>query len=252
MRYRWYSKYFAKNTSLIWCNAVWINKSPWKLELTSISSFWPKSGIYFSIGVKNLYAMVVGIGYNDSIRIAYGDVMRMLQMSGFTAHNTEFAHKRAIRLKNLWKASVWKSPKKVSKKWLYLYSMVFFVTNINKTQCISSNTPRITELSINGSLTPKAPNEMSRSVKDLNTMIVSIGNNVLANLVDRYTGQAIKFALAVAIATKAEPVLSMLIEHLNSVIGGIGDDYGVVWTHGNASWPSKQSWLTSSWSKSHQ
>ena len=89
-----------------------MNKSPWKLELTSISSFWPKSGIYFSIGVKNLYAMVVGIGYNDSIRIAYGDVMRMLQMSGFTAHNTEFAHKRAIRLKNLWKASVWKSPKK--------------------------------------------------------------------------------------------------------------------------------------------
>ena len=86
---------------LIWCNAVWMNKSPWKLELTSISSFWPKSGIYFSIGVKNLYAMVVGIGYNDSIRIAYGDVMRMLQMSGFTAHNTEFAHKRAIRLKNL-------------------------------------------------------------------------------------------------------------------------------------------------------
>ena len=130
--------------------------------------------------------------------------------------------------------------------------MILFVTDVDETKSICGNTPRITELSIYGTLTSKAPDEVSRSVKYLNTMIISVGNNVLANLVDRHTGQAIEFAFAITIATETEPVLAVLIEHLNTMIGGVGDYYGVIRTHGNTSGPSEQSWLTASGSKSHQ
>ena len=108
---------------------------------------------------------------------------------------------------------------------IYLDSVVFLVANVDETQCIRCNTPRVAELSIDSSLTAKSPYEVSSCVKNLNTMVVSVSNDVLANFVDSNTSQAIKFALTIAITTKTEPMLPMFIEHLNTMIGRIGYNY---------------------------
>ena len=101
---------------------------------------------------------------------------------------------------------------------LYLNSVVFFVTYINKTQGICGDSPRIAKLSVNCALTAKTPYKMTGSVENLDTMIVAVSDNVLANFVDSHTGQAIEFSLAVSITAKAESVLSMFIEYLDTVV----------------------------------
>ena len=95
--------------------------------------------------------------------------------------------------------------------------MIFLVTDINKSKGISSDTPWVAKLSIDRSLASKRPNEMARSIENLNSVIVPIGNYILADFVNCHASQAIKFAVTVAVAAETEPMLAVLIENLNSV-----------------------------------
>ena len=83
-------------------------------------------------------------------------------------------------------------------------------------------------------------------------MIVSVRNNILPNFVDCNTSQAVELALSIAITAKAEPMLTLLIENLNTVIGRISHNDTIVGTHGNASRPGKKAGLGASGPKSHQ
>ena len=74
---------------------------PRKFELTSISTFWAKSGQNFSINVKNLNTMIIGVGYNDPVGTAYSYVMRMFQITRFTSHGPKFANKWTVWLEYL-------------------------------------------------------------------------------------------------------------------------------------------------------
>lgn len=93
---------------------------------------------------------------------------------------------------------------------------------------------------------------MAGRIENLNAMIISVGNDILPYFVDSNTSQAVEFAFAIAIAAKTEPVLTMFVEHLNAMIGRIGDNYRVVRSNGDTTWPSEQAWLTTSRSKGHQ
>ena len=82
----------------------------------------------------------------------------------------------------------------ITKIFPHLNSMIFLVTNINQSQAVSGNTPGITELAIYGALTAKRSNKMASSIENLNSVVVTIGNDILANFVNGDTGQAVKFA----------------------------------------------------------
>ena len=86
--------------------SIWIRNGkdvllPWKFELPRICAFRAESRQDFTIDIENLNTVVIGIGYNNSVCIAYSNVMRMFQVTRFTSHYTEFAHEWAVRLENL-------------------------------------------------------------------------------------------------------------------------------------------------------
>ena len=48
-----------------------------------------------------LQSVVVGVGDNHPVGVAHGDVMGMLQLSGFAAHTAKLCHKCAVTLEHL-------------------------------------------------------------------------------------------------------------------------------------------------------
>lgn len=64
----------------------------------------------------------------------------------------------------------------------YLYSMVLFVANVDEAQRVSSNAPRVVELSIGRPLSSKRPQEASRRIHYLSQSInVSRGEQFSLN-----------------------------------------------------------------------
>lgn len=95
--------------------------------------------------------------------------------------------------------------------------MIFFVTNINESQCVCGHAPRIVELAVGRSLRAKWSQKSARWIQYLDTMIVSIRNYILADTVNSYTGQTIEFSVAVAILTELLDIYAIRIEHLDTV-----------------------------------
>ena len=54
---------------------------------------------------------------------------------------------------------------------------------------------------------------------------------------------------AISVTTETQTMLALFIEDLDAMVWGIGDDNGIIRTHGNASWPREKSGLGSSWSE---
>ena len=104
---------------------------PWKLKLPRICAFWTESRQDFTIDIENLNTVVIGVGYNNSVCIAYSDVMGMLQVTRFTSHYTEFAHEWAVRLENLKNKSVFEN----------IFSLLFH--DISFENQYNENIPRI-------------------------------------------------------------------------------------------------------------
>merc|ERR1719233_1569790 len=121
--------------------------------------------------------------------------------------------------------------------------MIFLVTNIDESQRIRADSPRIVELSIRGSLASKSSEEVTAGVENLNPVIISVSYDELTNSVDRDSGKTVEFSLPVSISSEPEPVLSLLVEYLDSVVGGVRHDDGVVWSNSNTSRPCKKSGL---------
>ena len=130
--------------------------------------------------------------------------------------------------------------------------MILLVTDIDQTQGICGDAPGVAKLSIDGTLASKRPDKMSTSIENLNPMVVSVSNDVLANLVHCHTSQTVKFAFSIAITAKAESVLALLIKDLHSVIGRVGHHDRVVGAHCNASRPGKKAWLAASRAESQE
>ena len=87
--------------------------------------------------------------------------------------------------------------------------MIFLVTDIDEPQGVSSDSPWVAKLSINSALAAEGSDKVSSCVKYLNSVVISVGNNILSNFVNGHTGQAIEFTLTIAITAKAEPVLTL-------------------------------------------
>ena len=87
--------------------------------------------------------------------------------------------------------------------------MIFLVTDIDEPQGVSSDSPWVAKLSVDSALAAKGSNKVSSCVKYLNSVGISVGNNILSNFVNGHTGQAIEFTLTNAITAKAEPVLTL-------------------------------------------
>lgn len=94
--------------------------------------------------------------------------------------------------------------------------MIFFVTNINESQCVCSHAPRIVELAVGRSLCAKCSQESARWIQYLDTMIVSIRNYILADAINSYPGQTIEFSVAVAILAELLDIYAIRIEHLDT------------------------------------
>ena len=131
--------------------------------------------------------------------------------------------------------------------------MVLLVTDIDEPKGIGSDSPWVTELSIDSALAAKGSDKVSSCVKDLNSVVVSVGNDILSNFVDCHTGQAVEFTLAISVTAKTEPMLAVFVKNLNAVIGGIGyDDRVVGGVHRDPAGPREKPGLTASRPKSHQ
>lgn len=98
----------------------------------------------------------------------------------------------------------------------HLYTVILFVTHINEAQCIRRHTPWIVEFAIGGALCAKCTQETTGWIEYLDTMIVSIGDNVLTDSIHCNAGQTIEFTFAVAILTKFFHKNTIRIEYLDS------------------------------------
>lgn len=144
--------------------------------------------------------MVVGVGDDDPVGVADGNVMGMLQLPGLASHCAEFPHKCAIALENL-------------------DAMVLFVAHVDESKGVSADAPGIVEFTIRGPLAAESSEEVSGWIEDLNSMIVSVGDDVLTDPIDSYSCKAIKLSFAIAITTQPEAGLSIFVEDLNPVVG---------------------------------
>lgn len=64
--------------------------------MSGIGAFRTESSENFAVDVENLYAVIVGVADNDSIGVTDGNVVWMLQITRFAAHDSEFTDKRAV------------------------------------------------------------------------------------------------------------------------------------------------------------
>ena len=63
------------------------------------------------------------------------------------------------------------------------------------------------------------------------------------------SGMTSGLTFAISVTTETQTMLALFVENLDSVVWRIGDDDGIIRTHGNASWPREKSGLGSSWSE---
>lgn len=130
---------------------------PWEFELSGIGAFRTESSENFAVDVENLYAVIVGVADNDSIGVTDGNVVWMLQITRFAAHDSEFTDKRAVWLENLvlkinpiksyfryfkqrkmctsgntLRNISWRHAEAVIKRYTYLNSVVLLVTDVDE------------------------------------------------------------------------------------------------------------------------
>lgn len=87
-------------------------------------------------------------------------------------------------------------------KLAYLYPVVFFITNVDESQVVRSDPPRVAELAIRPSLVPESPHESSGGIEHLQSVVVAVRHDVLTDPVDRHRRKAVEFSLVAAIRTK--------------------------------------------------
>lgn len=128
---------------------------------------------------------------------------------------------------------------------IYLNSVIFFVTDINKTHWISRNAPRIVEFSVGRSLTAesseKSACELNKfkispwkllknftfitcRIKNLNSVIVTIGDDELSDSVDGHTSQTVKLSVTISVRAKLFQISSVCVKNLYAMIRWISDN----------------------------
>ena len=78
-----------------------IEIAPWELELPLPRPLLSERGDDLSVDVEDLDPVVVGVGDDDAVGVADGDVVRVLKVAGAGAHLAELAHEGAVGLENL-------------------------------------------------------------------------------------------------------------------------------------------------------
>ena len=91
--------------------------------------------------------MVVGVGDDDSVVVADGDVVRVFQLSGLVSRSPELRYERPVALEDL-------------------NSVVLLVADVDESQSISADAPGIVELPVSRSLTAECSEEVTAGVKD--------------------------------------------------------------------------------------
>ena len=103
--------------------------------------------------------------------------------------------------------------------------MVLLVTDIDEPKGSCSDSPWVAKLSIHSALTAKGTDKVSSCVKDLDSVVVSVGNDILSNFVNCHAGQAVEFTFSISVATKTESVLAVFVKNLYAMVRRIGNDY---------------------------
>lgn len=130
--------------------------------------------------------------------------------------------------------------------------MVLLVANVDESQSVGSDAPRITEFSVRRSLASERSQEVTEGIENLDSVVVPIGDDVLPDPVDRHSGEAVEFSVAVSVTSETESVLADFVENLDSVIRRIGDDDVVVGADRDAARPGEQSWLAAATAEGHE
>ncbi len=95
--------------------------------------------------------------------------------------------------------------------------MVFLVADVDESERVRGDAPRVAELAVGRALAAEGAQEVAGGVEDLHAVVVAVGDDVLADAVHGHAGQAVELAVAVAVAAEAERVLAVGGEHLKSV-----------------------------------
>lgn len=147
--------------------------------------------------------------------------------------------------------------------------MVLFIAHINKSKSIGGDSPRIIKPTVGGTLGAKRSQKTTGRIENLNSVVVTIRDDVLTDPVHRYPSEAIEFTLAAAVRSELLRKVPITVEHLcqiqisdtstkllfakiffrkniyiyylNTMVRAVGHYDGVVRANREASGPSKAS-----------
>lgn len=120
----------------------------------------------------------------------------------------------------------------------HLDSVIFLVTYEDVSIWCAGDSPWIRHLSIPISFFPERTNPSALTREDLYPVIVTIGDDDLSvGFVDAHAGQTVEFSVRLSVLAKLTQELSVSVEHLNSVIGGICDYDLAIFVDGDSSRP---------------
>lgn len=147
--------------------------------------------------------------------------------------------------------------------------MVLFIAHINKSKSVRGDSPRIIKPTVRGTLGAKRSQKTTGRIENLNSVVVTIRDDVLPDPVHRYPGEAIEFTLAAAVRSELlheVPVaveylcndsivlhppkyhrcffkiyIYIYLDYLNTMVRAVGHYDGVVRANREASGPSKAS-----------
>lgn len=92
--------------------------------------------------------------------------------------------------------------------------MVLFIAHINKSENIRGDSPRIIKPTIGGALGSKSSQKTTGRIENLNSVVVTIRDDILSDPVNRHPGEAIEFTLATAICSELLHEVPITVEYL--------------------------------------
>ena len=98
----------------------------------------------------------------------------------------------------------------------YLYAMVFFIAHVNKSKSVGGDSPGIIKPTVGGPLGAESSEKTTGRIENLNPVVVTIRDDVLADPVHGHSGEAVEFTLAAAVRSELLHEVPIAIEHLQN------------------------------------
>lgn len=106
--------------------------------------------------------------------------------------------------------------------------MVLFIAHINKSKSVRGDSPRIIKPTVRGTLGAKRSQKTTGRIENLNSVVVTIRDDVLPDPVHRYPGEAIEFTLAAAVRSELLHEVPVAVEYLCVTISSYYIDENIV------------------------